>query len=63
MATTHPKPGQVMIPFRVTVLDQRGRKQRYARLARCWYEAFEQAVSEFGIAAFCSVVPYKRVTK
>jgi cyclopropane fatty-acyl-phospholipid synthase-like methyltransferase len=63
MATTHPKPGQVMIPFRVTVRDARGRRQHYARIARCWYEAFEQAVNEFGLASFCSVIPYKRPAK
>lgn len=60
---THPHPSQALIPFRVTVRDRSGRQQRFARLAHSWYEAFEQAIEEFGLAAFCSVIPYKRRAK
>lgn len=48
-----------MTPFTVVVIDRNRKRHRFVALARCWYDAWKTATSEYGIAALVMVKPWK----
>ena len=51
---TSPLPLQ---PFTVVVVNRARKRSRYVAIARSWYEAWQEAIEQFGMAALISVRP------